>query len=37
MGFAFNDKAIANVAKELGTPEEYEKYMEEQAKQQAED
>ena len=26
MGFAFNDKAIAKVAKELGTPEEYEKY-----------
>ncbi len=26
LGFAFNDKAIANIAKELGTKEEYEKY-----------
>lgn len=26
LGFAFNDKAISNVAKELGTQEEYEKY-----------
>ena len=26
MGFAFNDRAVATVAKELGTKEEYEKY-----------